>query len=358
MIMGPTQSAPYITLMFSHRLRYLFILVLAVYSYLNTEFSEAFHYYGIRESRLVLLLFFIYICLVVWEGNRLAMVWLEGAKKAPEKFPGKLHPLLGQFLISLPIAAFAGGSAYLLARWLRPDHTVAEWTIAAKLIMLFAFRINLFLLCLHAMVFLQEKVRLKEKETETLKQMSTQARLQAIRNQVNPHFLFNNLNVLSSLVLQQSSEANRFIEKFSTVYRTLLTHQDKDLISLKEELAFIDPYVYLLQKRFGEGLQVTLDIDPACMDSRIVPVVLQMLMENAIKHNAVSVRKPLAIMMRNMGRDAIEVRNNLQPRLDKEPSTQIGLENIRQRVQMTMQRDIVVERTEQYFAVQVPLVYS
>lgn len=356
--MGPTQSAPYIIPMFTHRLRYLFILGLAVYSYLNTEFSEAFRYYGIRESSLVLLLFFGYICLVVWEGNRLVMVWMSGAGRAADKLPGKLHPLLGQFLLSLPIAAFAGGSAYLLARWLRPDHSVAEWMIAGKLIMLFAFRINLFLLCLHAMVFLQERVRLKEKETESLRQMSTQARLQAIRNQVNPHFLFNNLNVLSSLVLQQSSEANRFIEKFSAVYRTLLTHQDRDLITLREELAFIDPYVYLLQKRFGEGLQVTLDIDPDALDCQLVPVVLQMLMENAIKHNAVSVRKPLLITVRTLGKTAIEVRNNLQPRLDKEPSTQIGLENIRQRVQLTMQRDILIERTDQHFAVQIPLVYS
>ena len=344
--------------MFSHRLRYLFILVLAIYSYLNTRFSETFRYYGIQESSLVLVCFFVYICLVIWEGNRLIMVWTDGVRKGPHPFPGKLHPLLAQFLFSLPIAAFAGASAYLLARWLRPDHTVAEWMIAAKLMMLFAFRINLFLLCLHAMVFLQEKIRLKEKETETLKQMSTQARLQVIRNQVNPHFLFNNLNVLSSLVLQQHSEANRFIEKFSTVYRTLLTNQDKDLISLREELAFIDPYVYLLQKRFGEGLQVTLDIDPACLDRRIVPVVLQMLMENAIKHNAVSVRKPLAITVRTLDGEAIEVRNNLQPRLDKEPSTQIGLENIRQRVQLTMQRDVTVEQTDQYFSVRIPLVYS
>lgn len=341
--------------MFSHRLRYLFILVLGIYSYLNTVFSETFRYYGIRESGWVILAIFVYICLLVWEGNRVLYGFLSGRLETMEK---RIHPLLGFFLLSNLVAGVAGLSAFLLARLLRPEHTVEEWDIAGKLIVLFAFRINLFLQCIHAIFYLLNRYKQKELEAEELRRVGTQASLQAVRSQVNPHFLFNNLNVLSSLILQKNDEANTFVEKFSTVYRNLLKGQERDMVTLQEELDFIKPYLYLLEKRFGEGLRVTLDIDPAAMQKLVVPVALQMLVENAIKHNIVSARKPLFVRIISSSGDELVVENDLQPRPEKEPSTHVGLENIRQRLRLTAGRELTVEQTDAVFRVRIPLIYS
>lgn len=341
--------------MFSHRLRYLFILVLGIYSYLNTVFSETFRYYGIRESGWVIVAIFVYICLFVWEGNRVLYSILSGKIATMGR---RIHPLLGFFLLSNVVAGVAGVSAFLLARLLRPEHTVEEWDIAGKLIVLFAFRINLFLQCIHAIFYLLSRYKQKELEAEELRRVSTQASLQAVRSQVNPHFLFNNLNVLSSLILQKNEEANTFVEKFSTVYRNLLRGQERDMVALQEELDFIKPYLYLLEKRFGDGLRVSLDIDPSALNKQVVPVALQMLVENAIKHNIVSARKPLSVRIMTPAAEELVVENDLQPRLEKEPSTQVGLENIGQRLRLTTGKELVVEQTETVFRVKLPLIYS
>jgi LytS/YehU family sensor histidine kinase len=275
-----------------------------------------------------------------------------------ENIGRRIHPLLGFFLLSNLVAGVAGVSAFLLARLIRPEHTVEEWDIAGKLIVLFAFRINLFLQCIHAIFFLLNRYKQKELEAEELRRVSSLASLQAVRSQVNPHFLFNNLNVLSSLILQKNDEANTFVEKFSTVYRNLLRGQERDMVALQEELDFIKPYLYLLEKRFGEGLHVTLDINPEALKKQVVPVALQMLVENAIKHNIVSARKPLNVRILSRGTDELVVENDLQPRLEKEPSTQVGLENIRQRLRLTTGRELVVEQTSSVFRVKIPLIYS
>jgi two-component sensor histidine kinase len=341
--------------MFNHSLRYLFIVVLASYSYLNTVFSETFRYYGISENPWIILSVFVYICLLVWEGNR---VLEKIVSSQLLKRGSKSHPLLGIFLASQLVAAVAGVSAFLLSKWLRPQHTVQEWQIAGKLIILFAFRINLFLQCLHAIFYLLKGYRQKELEAEELRAVNTQASLQAVRNQVNPHFLFNNLNVLSSLIMHKNEEANIFIEKFSTVYRTLLRNQDSNLIPLKEELEFIRPYLYLLEKRFGDGLQVNLDIAPDKLMHQVIPIALQMLVENAIKHNVVSSRKPLEVRIYTDTEGALVVENNIQPRQDKEPSTQVGLSNIRQRLKLSTGRILQVYQDSAVFRVSLPLIYS
>jgi LytS/YehU family sensor histidine kinase len=130
------------------------------------------------------------------------------------------------------------------------------------------------------------------------------------------------------------------------------------MVALQEELDFIKPYLYLLEKRFGEGLRVSLDIDPSALNKQVVPVALQMLVENAIKHNVVSARKPLTVRIMTPGAEELVVENDLQPRLEKEPSTQVGLENIGQRLRLTTGKELVVEQTDTVFRVKLPLIYS
>lgn len=337
--------------MFAHRYRYLFVIILGGYSYINTVFSEALKFYGISGNPLLVAGSFILICLLIWEGNRLLELVLSkaGNKKS------KVHPLLLFFLASHAVTFIAALVSYIIiANWVL-EKDVVQTMVPAKLVFLFSFRINLFLNCIHAIFYLLNQYRKKELEAEELRRISAMASLQAIRNQVNPHFLFNNLNVLSTLVMQKNEEANTFIEKFSAVYRYILKNQDTELIILKSELDFIHPYIFLLEKRFGNGLQVSIDVPEEYEGMYIVPVALQMLVENAIKHNIVSAKRPLHVMITVNDEGLLVVKNNLQLRENREASEQIGLQNINKRLKIVAGKEIRVERDTESFAVAIPL---
>jgi two-component system LytT family sensor kinase len=337
--------------MFAHRYRYLFVIILGGYSYINTVFSEALKFYGISGNPFLLAGSFILICLLIWEGNRL----LESVLSKTENKKSKVHPLLLFFLASHAVTFVAALISYfIIATWVL-EKEVVQTLVPAKLVFIFSFRINLFLNCIHAIFYLLNQYRKKELEAEELRRISAMASLQAIRNQVNPHFLFNNLNVLSTLVMQKNEEANTFIEKFSTVYRYILKNQDTELIMLKSELDFIHPYIFLLEKRFGNGLQVSIDIPEEYEGMYIVPVALQMLVENAIKHNIVSTKRPLLVVITVNDEGFLVVKNNLQLRENKEPSEQIGLQNINKRLKIVAGKEIRVERNAESFEVAIPL---
>jgi len=157
------------------------------------------------------------------------------------------------------------------------------------------------------------------------------------------------------MVIKDNPEANRFIEEFSKVYRYILSNQEKELVELRSELEFIQPYIFLLQTRFDQGLSVTVNIPDQYKNWHVVPAALQMLIENAIKHNVVSRNKPLHIDIHTNGNQTLVIKNNLQPRVAVEPSTRIGLENIRKRYELICGRDVIVRQSEQAFEVAIPL---
>ena len=222
---------------------------------------------------------------------------------------------------------------------------------------MYGARVSLFLHTLNAIFFYVNAYKTKQLEAEELKRINTQAQLQSIKNQVNPHFLFNNLNVLSSLVMTDNPDANKFIEEFSTVYRHILNSQEKELIELRTELDYIKPYIFLLQKRFPDSISIVLDIPESYQNWYIVPVALQMLIENAIKHNIVSRARPLQVSIVVKGEHLI-VKNNLQLKLQVEHSTQIGLQNISQRYQIITGKAIKIDKDQNSFSVSIPLIRS
>ncbi|MDX2046262.1 MAG: histidine kinase [Chitinophagaceae bacterium] len=339
--------------MFSHRYRYLFILALGLYSYLNTLFTETFRYYNIKEPHPYIISAFVSVCLLVWEGNRFTERLL-GNRLYRQQY--KIHPLLVFFSMSQLVALCAASLTYFIVGKWWIGKTGDEALVGAKLIFLFTFRINLFLHCINTIVFFLKRYKQKQLEAEELRRISAQAQLQAVKSRINPHFLFNNLNVLSTLILQKNQDANTFIEQFSAVYRYILRNQDAELVRLKDELEFIKPYLYLLEKRFGENVNVILDIPANYAESHIVPVALQMLVENAIKHNIASSKKPLAIKIYVNADDYLVVHNNFQPKTEKEPGTQTGLYNINQRFRLITGREIIVHRNNISFTVSVPLI--
>ena len=166
--------------------------------------------------------------------------------------------------------------------------------------------------------------------TEKLQKENMQSQLEVLKNQVNPHFLFNSLNVLSSLVYSDPTKAELFIEKFASVYRYILNIQGKMVVPLKDELDFLHSYLYLQKIRFNEGLIININIDEAMKCLYLPPLCLQQLVENAIKHNIVGTEHPLTIDVYNEETDLYVV-NNLQKRDEPLSSTGVGLKNLTER---------------------------
>ncbi len=166
--------------------------------------------------------------------------------------------------------------------------------------------------------------------SEKLQKEAMQSQLEVLKNQVNPHFLFNSLNVLSSLVYSSPEKAEMFIEKFASVYRYILNIQGKIVVPLKDELDFLESYLFLQKIRFSEGIQIDINIDDDKLDLYIPPLCLQQLVENAIKHNIVGKENPLSIKVFN-NKNNLYVINNLQKRDEALNSTGVGLKNLSDR---------------------------
>ena len=178
-----------------------------------------------------------------------------------------------------------------------------------------------------------------------------------LKQQINPHFLFNSLGILDYLVQEQQTErASAFIHKLAGMYRYMLSKDTKPLVRLDEELDFVGKYVDLIKERFTEGVVIDVDIPKSMYDSSVVPCALQLLVENATKHNIVSVESPLVISIACEA-EWIVVRNNLQQRTHGQPSTHLGLENIRRQYQDITGRSIVVEKSDSEFIVKLPIVW-
>ncbi|RYE05039.1 MAG: histidine kinase, partial [Sphingobacteriales bacterium] len=238
-------------MIFGHKYRLLFIILLGAYSYLNTLFVETYVYYGLNAPWYEILVVMTLIIFAVWELNHLAIVVIK--KLLPDM--GTVKCLVVFLAAGAVLASIAGISIVYSAALLTglPENRMA---IAMKLGFIYATRINLFLHILNAIRIFVIEYKSKELEAEELRRTNAQAQLQAIRNQVNPHFLFNNLNVLSAMVVKENPGANKFIEEFSKVYRHILNSQDKELVAVELEMSYIKPYLYLLQTRFPDSLVI------------------------------------------------------------------------------------------------------
>jgi sensor histidine kinase YesM len=337
--------------MFSLKYRYLIILALGFYSYINTYFTDFFNHYQVKASSEALMLSFVLIVFFVWELSRLAEKVLQRYFKTPSavKFLAVL------FVISLPLTLISAVAVIAIAGIWYSGYQLTEIQTEIKLTLLLAFRINLFLHCINSIVYFFKQLRAKQLEAEELKRAKIQAQLQQIKTQINPHFLFNNLNVLASLIMSKSDEANQFIESFSEVYRYILKNQEKELVSLQDELKVMDLYTFLLKKRFAEAIKFNISFDKHSLEKAyIVPATLQILIENAIKHNIASSSKPLCIDI-VIDDDSLMVRNNYQPKQILEKSSQIGLKSINQQYKIICGKEITVKNEDDYFEITLPV---
>jgi sensor histidine kinase YesM len=208
-------------------------------------------------------------------------------------------------------------------------------------------------LVLQSVSFLQSWREMAVKSERMNKDVAV-AKYEALKNQVNPHFLFNSLNALSNLVYEDADQANQFITKLSQVYRYVLESKDKDLVELETEMKFIHSYLFLQKIRFGDSLQITENVKPA-HSYFIPPLSIQMLLENSIKHNIVSREDPLEVRI-FLENDYLVVENTLQKKtIPKSELSNIGLSNIQARYSFFTDKPVIIKDSDGIFSVSLPL---
>ncbi len=208
-------------------------------------------------------------------------------------------------------------------------------------------------LVIHSFYFYKSSQENKVKEQKIIAGTAS-AKFDALKNQLDPHFLFNSLNVLTSLIEENPDQAQKFTTSLSKVYRYVLEQKNKDLVAVDEELKFARTYVRLLKMRFEDSMVV--DIPENCSDpeAKIVPLSLQLLLENAVKHNVVSESKPLHLSVHEEN-GMLVVKNNLQAKQVVKKSSGVGLTNIQQRFGILTDRRVEIHKTETDFSVKLPM---
>lgn len=297
----------------------------------------------------------------LWETGRTglltALVWVGNGVLSNEvkiswtEFP--LRRLLITLLLTIIVTLFIAVSVdalYMLLRFGRLPHSI--FALGAPFywsLLIITFFISLFL---HGRSFLLS-YREAIVAQEELKRTHLASRYESLQNQVNPHFLFNSLNVLSNLVYKDADLSAKFIEQLADVYRYVLEVQDQEVVSLAAEKKMLESYLFLLQIRFGDQLKVELDLATEDNDA-LPPLALQMLVENAVKHNIVSRRKPLYLSINRKG-DVVSVRNNLQLKLQTQDSLGVGLKNIKGRYTLLSEKNIEIQESDDFYQVELPV---
>ena len=296
----------------------------------------------------------IVITILVWEGNLRIDSWLN------IKFPWVGNA--GKRIIIELLSSMIYSAVVIYCSMLFFNQFVCPLPVASKeafmaTAMIIGVMVSFILLTVEigSQFFSNWKASLIEIEHH--KTEVVQAQLQNLKNQINPHFLFNNMSVLSSLVYKDQDKAVDFINQLSKVYRYLLDNKDKELVSLEDELTFIRSYTYLLQIRFDTNIKFDIQVENNVLQKLVPPMAIQILVENAIKHNELSEALPLTVSIKNRG-DVLEVTNNLQLRTNTEPSSKTGLKNIKDRYHYFTSEPVeIIERTSA-FVVKIPLLKS
>jgi two-component system LytT family sensor kinase len=199
----------------------------------------------------------------------------------------------------------------------------------------------------------EDKAQL-EVQAATLEKEKLDLQYHQLRNQVNPHYLFNTLTSLDGLIHTNPELASEFVRHMAKVYRYVLQHKESEVVNLDEELEFIKHYIQLQHIRYADGLKITIDVSAKAKDKGIVMVTLQMLIDNAIKHNIVQPNEPLYITIKDEG-DYLVVHNNKQLRRQMETSNGKGVLQLKQLYSFLTDKPIVIESTDKEYTIKIPL---
>ncbi len=265
--------------------------------------------------------------------------------------PEKLKP---RFIVQMIFSVLLIFAVFNLFIYINPHKEFDEITripyyIGNAIGMVFVFFLSSVLLLLRMM----EEWVYSQQHIDEMKKDKLKQDYNALQDQLNPHFLFNNLSVLKSLIIYDKDAAVNFTENFTDVYRYVLKSKDSVLVELKKEQTFIESYIALHKERLGKGLIVKFDIEKVAMSKKIAPLTLQLLVENAIKHNIASKDMPLKISIKTEN-NTLSVSNSLQLK-EASYSTHTGLNNLNKRYRMITARKIEINETVEDFIVKIPL---
>lgn len=332
--------------MFGHPYRYWFAGILGVYSFLNIYLLDGDRLFAVSVDVWPLFILIFILTFSVWIINR-------QIEKLISKITSGIHPLILHFglsVISVVMLAFISSQITGLILGGSFSFSSQNFLLTSA----FVSRINLFVNCINAIYFFSSKLKAKALEAEKLKTLNSEARLESVNSQLNPHFFFNNLSTLSVLIHQDAHAADQYLQKLSEIYRYILKNKHNELIPLSEELDFLKKYLELLTIRFEESLKFSLDIRNSSHRKLIPPAVLQLLVENVVKHNYFTRREPLDILL-SSDEFFLKIYNKKQPKEVVEFSTGIGLQNISDRY-MFLNAKIRIEDEADYFLVELPLI--
>lgn len=285
---------------------------------------------------------FSFMVLIAWIDYKLIVkinnsLWLSKRLVIRILFEGVVLSALAAFFVIVGNIPFQK-SGTVLEYLLSADYK--EAVIASILLNLFTVTVIEF--------FVQSE------HTRKLQSDNAKMQYQQLKSQINPHFLFNSLNVLVSLINRDADKATDYTKRLSEIYRYVLSYDLQDTIAVKKELDFIRNYTEILRIRFGDGLNISYNIKDEDLDQMMPPMALQVLVENAVKHNALSPSNPLTIKIYSDNKSII-VSNNIIPRMRVTTSLGIGLENLKEKYVLISDRVVKVDKNEHEFTVRLPL---
>lgn len=296
--------------------------------------------------------YFIFIALLIWQGNVWFMYLIR--KKYTWSYKQYYKIVISLFLINIVYSGTL--SALLLNVWkmfARETYGTGGPLVNTSLIIIIA---ACFITNIYEILFLNREMEYSQSRVEQLNIAKAQAELEALKNQIDPHFIFNSLNTLSFLITRDPQNARLYNDTLAKVYRYILSNKEKDMVLLREEIEFISNYFYLLKIRFGDAISMVIEItDLSSEDFLIPPISMQALVENAIKHNEFNDRTPLTISV-SISSNYVVVRNIINPKNYPTPTSRIGLGNLDHRYKLITKRNIIIENNFKSFTVKLPII--
>jgi two-component system, LytTR family, sensor kinase len=297
-------------------------------------------------------LFFVLLSLSIWRGCH----WIH--LKLRPLFTIRNNPFLKVLAICVLVTIYGTAISGIYSFiWFKISKDTFNWQSMTKLVAFSSLSVIVFAL-IYEILFLSKERELDTQIVSQLDKEVSQAEMTILKHEMDPHFLFNALNTLSFLIRDNPDKAHRFNRELAEVYKYFLVNKNKELISLSEELRFIESYFYLLKIRYEEKIFLENKIrDSTRTDTLIPPCAIQVLMENAIKHSHYSEDKPLVIQM-TQDDQFLKITNNIPMKNNSADSTQTGLKNLNSRYHLICHTSISIEKTEDHFSVQLPIIHK
>jgi len=295
--------------------------------------------------------YFILLSFTIWQGNVWLLYYIR--KKYEWRYNLYYKIILLLFLANLFYSGLL--SLALLYVWkVFSKEVYIGWPPIFRTSIVIII-VSSFITNIYEIIFLNNEREYNLTRAEQLNIAKAQAELEALKNQIDPHFIFNSLNTLSFLITRDPQSARLYNDTLAKVYRYILGNKDKDLVLLREEVEFISNYFYLLKIRFSEAINMEIEItDLAAEDFLIPPISLQTLVENAIKHNEFTDNNPLTIHV-SVFSGYVVIKNLVKPKNYAAPTSKIGLNNLDNRYRLITKRNIVIENNFKFFTVKLPI---